>query len=335
MSSGVQELSGKSRAAILLMTLGEETASEVLRHINPQEVQHVGQAMAEIGNVSREQVDAVIERFAAEIQEHTSLGIGSQQFLRTVLSNALGSERANEFIERILQGRNTKGLETLKWTDPALVADLLREEHPQVVAVVLSHLSHERAAQVLKRLPTERHSDVLIRIANLEGIRHSALMELDEIMEKRIAQNRGDQPKPMGGMRAAADILNKLGPELESDVIARIRAVDDELGMQIQELMFVFESLADLDDRGMQTLLREISSDQLGMALKGADPATQEKILSNMSSRAAEILQEDMEARGPVRLSEVEEAQKAILERALRLADEGKIQLGDSGEEYV
>lgn len=335
MSSQAEALSGKSRAAILLMTLGEEAASEVLRHINPQEVQHVGQAMAEIGNVSREQVDAVIESFAVDIQEHTSLGIGSQQFVRTVLANALGAEAANEFIERILQGRDTKGLETLKWTEPSVVADLLREEHPQVVAVVLSHLSHERAAQVLRGLPPERHGDILIRIANLEGIRHSALMELDEIMEKRIAQNRGDQSKSLGGMRAAADILNKLGPEFESDAITRIRDVDDELGMQIQELMFVFESLAELDDRGMQTLLREISSDQLGVALKGADPATQEKILSNMSSRAADILKEDMEARGPVRLSEVEEAQKEILERALRLADEGKIQLGDSGEEYV
>lgn len=335
MSSTPEGLSGKSRAAILLMTLGEEAASEVLRHINPQEVQHVGQAMAEIGNVSREQVDEVIENFAVDIQDHTSLGIGSQQFLRTVLANALGADRANEFIERILQGRNTKGLETLKWTEPALVADLLREEHPQVVAVVLSHLNHERAAQVLRRLPTEQHGDILIRIANLEGIRHSALMELDEIMEKRIAQNRGDQAKNMGGKRAAADILNKLGPEFEGDVIAKIKEVDDELGMQIQELMFVFETLAELDDRGMQTLLREISSDQLGVALKGADPATQEKILSNMSSRAAAILQEDMEVRGPVRLSEVEEAQKEILERALRLSDEGKIQLGDTGEEYV
>ena len=335
MSDNLEGMSGKSRAAVLLMTLGEEAASEVLRHINPQEVQHVGQAMAEIGNVSREQVDAVIESFAVDIQDHTSLGIGSQQFLRTVLSNALGSERANEFIERILQGRNTKGLETLKWTEPGLVADLLREEHPQVVAVVLSHLSHERAAQVLRLLPAEQHSDVLIRIANLDAIRHSALMELDEIMEKRIAQNRGDQAKNMGGKRAAADILNKLGSDLESDVIAKIREVDEELGMQIQELMFVFESLAELDDRGMQTLLREISSDQLGLALKGADPATQDKILSNMSSRAAQILEEDMEARGPVRLSEVEEAQKEILERALRLSDEGKIQLGDSGEEFV
>lgn len=335
MSSSSEGLSGKSRAAILLMTLGEEAASEVLRHINPQEVQHVGQAMAEIGNVSREQVDEVIESFAVDIQDHTSLGIGSQQFLRTVLANALGADRANEFIERILQGRNTKGLETLKWTEPAVVADLLKEEHPQVVAVVLSHLSRERAAQVLRRLPVDLHSDILIRIANLDGIRHSALMELDEIMEKRIAQNRGDQAKNMGGKRAAADILNKLGPEFEGDVITKIKAIDDELGMQIQELMFVFESLAELDDRGMQTLLREVSSDQLGVALKGADPATQEKILSNMSKRAADILQEDMEARGPVRLSEVEEAQKEVLERALRLSDEGKIQLGDSGEEYV
>ncbi len=335
MSSAAEGLSGKSRAAILLMTLGEEAASEVLRHIDPQEVQHVGQAMAEIGNVSKEQVDGVIEDFAVDIQAHTSLGIGSQEFLRTVLSNALGSEQATEFIGRILQGRNTKGLETLRWTEPGLVADMLQDEHPQVVAVVLSHLSQERAAQVLKRLPEELHGEVLIRIANLEGIRGSALMELDEIMEKRIAESRGDQSKTMGGKRVAADILNKLGPELESEVMSRIKEVDDQLGHQIQELMFVFESLLEIDDRGIQTLLREVNRDQLGVALKGADPAVQDKLLSNMSSQAAEILKEDMEARGPVRLSEVEEAQREILEHALKLADEGQIQLGDGGEEYV
>ena len=235
MSSTAEGLSGKSRAAILLMTLGEEAASEVLRHINPQEVQHVGQAMAEIGNVSREQVDAVIESFAVDIQEHTSLGIGSQQFVRTVLANALGAEQANEFIERILQGRDTKGLETLKWTEPAVVADLLREEHPQVVAVVLSHLSHERAAQVLTRLPAERHGDILIRIANLEGIRHSALMELDEIMEKRIAIS---QPLPHSPESSRTNLVSGLGRHpLTQDVRPGPDVVQEEVAVRVKSLI--------------------------------------------------------------------------------------------------
>ena len=335
MSKAEEALTGKSRAAILLMSLGENAASEVLKHIDPQEVQQVGRAMAEIGNISREQVDEVVENFSVDVQQHTALGIGSEQYLRTILGNALGAEKAQGLIERILQGRNTKGLEALKWMDPGMVAELLSEEHPQVIAVVLSHLSHDRAASVLKRLPEATHGDVLIRVANLDGIQQTALAELDEIMEQRIAQSRGDRAKDLGGKRVAADILHKLGTDLENEVMDKIRAVDDELGQQIQELMFVFESLAELDDRGMQTLLREISSEQLGVALKGADAATQEHILTNMSSRAAEILKEDMEAKGPVRLSEVEEAQKEILTTALKMADEGKIQLGASGEEYV
>ncbi len=335
MDSRTEPLDGKSRAAILLMTLGEEAASQVLKYIDPQEVQQVGQAMAEIGNISQEEVDAVVESFAADVQHHTSLGIGSEEYLRNILDSALGPDAAKGYIERILQGRNTKGLEALKWMEPEAVADLLREEQPQVIAVVLTHLSRDRAAQVLRGLPTDIQGDVLIRIANLDGVRRSALTDLDEIMERRIAESRGDQASGLGGKRAAADIIHKVGADLESEIMEKVRAIDDDLGVQIQELMFVFESLRDVDDRGMQALLREVSSDVLGVALKGADPDVQEHIYNNMSKRAAEILKEDMEAKGPVRLSEVEEAQKDILTTALKLADEGKIQLGASGEEYV
>lgn len=335
MDSRTEPLDGKSRAAILLMTLGEEAAAQVLRYIDPQEVQQVGQAMAEIGNISQEEVDAVVESFAEDVQRHTSLGIGSEEYLRNILDNALGPEAAKGYIERILQGRNNKGLEALKWMEPEAVADLLREEQPQVIAVVLTHLSRDRAAQVLRRLPADIQGDVLIRIANLDGVRRSALTDLDEIMEQRIAESRGDQASGLGGKRAAADIIHKVGSDLEQDIMEKVRAIDDELGVQIQELMFVFESLRDVDDRGMQALLREVSSDVLGVALKGADPDVQEHIYKNMSKRAAEILKEDMEAKGPVRLSEVETAQKDILTTALKLADEGKIQLGSSGEEFV
>lgn len=335
MSEPEAELDGSSRAAILLMTLGEDAAAEVLKYIDQQEVEAIGLAMAEIGSVSQEQVDAVIETFAEEVQGHTALGIGSEDYLRTILTSALGAESAEGLLDRILAGRNTNGLEALKWMDPALVADMLKEEHPQVVAVVGSHLSPERAAEVLALLPEQLRADAVMRIASLDGIQRAAISELDEMMERRIALAQGDKAKSLGGKRAAAEIVLKLGSTIEEDVLERIRTVDDDLGVEIKELMFVFDSLAVLDDRGMQALLREIPGDKLGVALKGAEPATSELFLRNMSKRAADILQEDMEAKGPVRLAEVEEAQKEILAIALTLADDGKIQLGGGGDDYV
>lgn len=335
MSDSEQVLDGSSRAAILLMTLGEESAAQVLKYIDQQEVEQIGLAMAEIGSVSQEQVDSVIEMFSEEVQDHTALGIGSEDYLRTILTSALGEESAEGLLDRILAGRNTNGLEALKWMEPPLVADMLKEEHPQVVAVVASHLSRERAAEVLALLPEQLRADAVMRIASLDGIQRAAISELDEMMERRIADAHGDTAKDLGGKRAAAEIVLKLGSSLEEEVLGHIREVDDDLGSQIKELMFVFDSLAVLDDRGMQGLLREIPGDKLGVALKGAEPATSDLFLRNMSKRAADILQEDMEARGPVRLAEVEEAQKEILTIALKLADEGKIQLGGGGDDYV
>ena len=335
MSDSEQELDGSSRAAILLMTLGEEAAAQVLKYIDQQEVEQIGLAMAEIGSVSQEQVDSVIGMFSEEVQDHTALGIGSEDYLRTILTSALGEESAEGLLDRILAGRNTNGLEALKWMEPPLVADMLKEEHPQVVAVVASHLSRERAAEVLALLPEQLRADAVMRIASLDSIQRAAISELDEMMERRIADANGDTAKGLGGKRAAAEIVLKLGSSLEEEVLGHIREVDDDLGTQIKELMFVFDSLAVLDDRGMQGLLREIPGDKLGVALKGAEPATSDLFLRNMSKRAADILQEDMEARGPVRLAEVEEAQKEILTVALKLADEGKIQLGGGGDDYV
>ena len=317
------------------MTLGEDAAAEVLKYIDQQEVEQIGLAMAEIGSVSQEQVDSVVESFATEVEGHTALGIGSEDYLRTILTTALGAESAEGLLDRILSGRNTNGLEALKWMEPPLVADMLKEEHPQVVAVVASHLSAERAAQVLALLPEQLRADAVMRIASLDGIQRAAISELDEMMERRIALAQGEKPKSLGGARAAAEIVLKMGTSLEENVLERIRAVDDDLGTEIKELMFVFDSLAVLDDRGMQVLLRDIPGDKLGTALKGAEPNTSDLFLRNMSKRAADIMQEDMEARGPVRLAEVEEAQKEILAIALKLADEGKIQLSGGGDDFV
>ncbi|MEM7219909.1 MAG: flagellar motor switch protein FliG [Pseudomonadota bacterium] len=328
-------LSGSRRAAILLMSMGEAAAAEVLKYVNQQEVQAIGRAMSAIRHVSSEQVQDIASAFAEDVVKHTSLGIGTEEYLRSVLVAAMGEEAAERLLDRILQGRKTNGLEALKWMEPQLVADIIAPEHPQVAAVVVSQLSHERAAAVLLGMSEQRRADVVMRIATLQGVQSSALMELDEIIERRISASRDDGAEELGGRRAAAEIVLQMGPNVEADIMERIGSVDDELGGEIKELMFVFDSLGDLDDRGMQALLREINGDLLGVALKGAEKKTSDLILGNMSSRAAEILREDMEARGPVRLSEVEEAQKEILAVALQMAEDGKLNLGGGGEEYV
>ena len=328
-------LDGAEKAAILLLTVGEEGASEILRHISPQELHKVGQAMADLTKVSHEQVEEVMNVFAEEVKEQTSLGIGNDEYLLAVLSKAIGPEKARAIVERIVQGRDTKGLEALKWMQPKAVADILKPEHPQIVAIVLAHLREEMAAEVLKLFDEEAHVDVLTRLAKLNGVQQTAILELDEIIERQVAATSESQASEVGGMRAAANIISKMGSDLEEPILEKMKDLDEEFGVKLQELLFVFESLLDIDDRGIQALLREVPTDKLGVALKGADPAVQDKIFGNMSSRAAEIMQEDMEVRGPVKLSDVEEAQKEILTIAQRLAEEGKIDLGGSGDEYV
>lgn len=333
--SDTQELDGASKAAIFLLSVGEEGASEVLKHISPQELHKIGQSMAEITKVSNEQVEEVMGYFLEEVEDQTAFGIGNEEYLLAVLGKAIGHDKAQALVDRIVQGRNTKGLEALKWMSPRSVADILHSEHPQIVAIVLAHLKDSRAAQVLRMLDDSLHVDVLTRIAKLNGVQQSAIMDLDEIMEKQVAATSESRPSEVGGMKVAASIVSKLGSDLEEVVLEKMKELDEEFGAQLQDLLFIFDSLLDIDDRGIQALLREVPTDKLGVALKGADPAVQEKIFKNMSSRAAEIMQEDMEVRGPVKLSDVEEAQKEILTIAQRLADEGKIDLGGSGEEYV
>lgn len=333
--SETQELDGSAKAAILLLSVGEEGAAQILKHISSQELQKVGQAMAELTKVSKEQVAEVMTYFAEEVKEQTAYGIGNEEYLLTVLTKALGAEKAQSLVDRIVQGRNTKGLEALKWMEPRSVADILQSEHPQIIAIVLAHLRDSAAAQVLKLLDEQVHVNVLMRIAKLNGVQQSAILELDEIMEQQVAATAETRPSTVGGMKAAASIVGKLGSDLEEEVLTKMKETDEEFGTKLQELLFIFESLLDVDDRGIQALLREVPTDKLGIALKGADPSIQDKIFTNMSSRAAEIMQEDMEVRGPVKLSEVEEAQKEILTIAQRLADDGKIDLGGSSDDYV
>jgi flagellar motor switch protein FliG len=328
-------LSGVQRAAVLLLSLGEEDAAEVLKHMNAKEVQKLGIAMATISGISREQVSQVMEVFNAALDKQTSLGMGADDYVRKVLVQALGEDKAGSLIDRILLGRNTTGLDTLKWMDPRAIADLVRNEHPQIIAIVLSHLDGDQAAEVLKILPERTRSDVLLRIATLDGIPPNALNELNEIMERQFSGNQNLKSSNIGGVKVAANILNFMDSGQDQVILTTINQVDAELGARIQDLMFVFDNLNDLSDRELQALLREVPNDRLGLALRGADSKVREKITRNMSQRAAEILLEDMEARGPVRLSDVEMAQKEILSIVRRLADQGVISLVAGSEEMV
>ncbi len=331
-----RKLSGIERTAVLLMTLGEQDAAEIMKLLNPKEVQKIGEAMATLGSIGRDTVDDVLSEFCDTVDEQTALGIGNEEYLRNVLVNALGEDKAGNIIDRILMGHDAKGLETLKWMEPRAVAELIRLEHPQIISIILSYLESDNAAEILAALPENMRTDVLIRVATLDGIQPSALHELDEMLEKQFAGNSDSlKSAGMGGLKTAANLLNFLDSSVENQVMESLKEVDEELGQNIQDLMFVFDNLIDVDDRGIQALLREISSENLIVALKGADEEVKEKIIKNMSKRAAEMLRDDLEAKGPVRLSEVEAAQKEILSIARRMSESGEISLGGGGDDFV
>ncbi len=328
-------LSGVQRAAIVLLSLGEAQAAEVLKHMGAKEVQKLGVAMTSVGGISREAVATVFDEFVDVLAQPSGLGSGADDYVRAVLTQALGEDRASSLIDRILLGRNTSGLDTLKWMEPRAIAELVRNEHPQIIAIVLAHLDGDQAAEVLKCLPERVRVDVLLRLATLDGIPPHALNELNDVMARQFAGSQNIKSSSVGGVKVAANILNFMDSGQDEVLLGAIGQVDSELGTRIRDLMFVFDNLNDLDDRAMQAVLREISSEQLALALRGADAKVREKITGNMSQRAAEILVEDMEARGPVRLAEVEGAQKEILAVVRRMADNGDITLAAKAEVMV
>lgn len=330
-----EDASGPERAAILLMSLGEAEAAEVLKHMGAKDVQKLGQAMATLSNVSRERATEVMSSFVRELDSQTSLGVGADDYVRRVMVGALGEDKASGVIDRILLGRNSKGLEALKWMETRAVADLVRNEHPQIVAIVLAYLDPDQAADVVGLLPDRMKSDVLMRIARLDGIQPAALRELDEIMEKQFSGGGKLKASSVGGIKVAANILNLMDSSSEQAISQRIGEVDTDLAQKIQDLMFVFDDLVEIDDRGIQALLRDVPTEKLGLALKGADPSIRDKFTKNMSKRAGEMLIEDMEARGPAKLSDVEAAQKEILVIARRLAESGALVIGGKGDDYV
>ena len=324
---------GLQDAAIFLMSLGEEEAAEVFKHLSPKEVQKLGETIAKTRAVSHERVDQVMQRFTSVASSQSLLVSDTDNYVRSVLKRALGDDKAALLIDRILQGGDVSGIESLKWMDPLSIAELLRNEHPQIVAAILVHLEADQTAGVLKNFTERTRNEVMLRIATLEGIQPTALKDLNEVLYKVLAGGDKIRKTSMGGVKTAAEIINMMGTQIEGSVIESIRGFDPDLAQKIMDKMFTFEDLLKLDGKSVQLVLKEVATDQLVVALKGASTELRELVLANMSSRAAEALREDLESRGPVRLSEVETQQKDILKVVRRLSDEGQIMLGGGEDE--
>ena len=324
---------GLNDAAIFLMSLGEEDASEVFKHFTPKEVQKLGETIARTRNVSRTKVEQVLERFTEDAGAQSLLVSDTSGYVRSVLKRALGDDKAGLLIDRILQGGDVSGIESLKWMDPLSVAELLRNEHPQIVAAILVHLDYEQSAAVLMQFGERQRSDIVLRVATLEGIQPTALKDLNEVLFNVLAGGDKVRKTSLGGVQAAAEIINLMGNNSDAAVLESIRGHDPDLAQKIMDKMFVFDDILKLDDKAVQTVMREVASETLIVALKGASSELRDKFLANMSSRAAETLREDLESRGPMRLSEVEAQQKEILKTVRRLAEEGQVVLGGGGDD--
>ena len=314
-----------------MMSLGENEASEVFKHLSPKEVQKLGEAIARPTQITRERVDEVVEKFTAVAASQSLIVSNSGDYVRSVLKLALGDDKAALLLDRILQGGDVSGIESLKWMDPLSVAELLRNEHPQIVAAILVHLEYDQTSEILKNLTERQRNEVMLRVATMEGIQPTALKDLNEVLFKVLAGGDKIRKASLGGVKTAAEIINLMGTAIEGTVIESIRSHDAELAQKIMDKMFVFDDVIKLDDKAIQMVLKEVSSDVLIVALKGAQPELKEKILANMSSRASATLREDLESRGPMRRSEVEAQQKEILKVVRRLADEGQIVIGGGG----
>jgi len=326
---------GLQDAAVLLMSLGEEEAAEVFKHLSPKEVQKLGEAIAKTKSITRERVDDVVTKFTNIAAAQSLLVSDSGDYVRSVLKRALGDDKAALLIDRILQGGDVSGIESLKWMDPMSVAELLRNEHPQIVAAILVHLDFDQSADILKYLTERQRNEVMLRIATMEGIQPTALKDLNEVLFKVLAGGDKIRKASLGGIKTAAEMINLMGTVIEGTVLESIRGHDPELAQKIMDKMFVFDDVMKLDDKAIQMILKEVASESLIVALKGAQPELKEKFLSNMSSRAAETLREDLESRGPMRLSEVETQQKEILKIVRRLADEGQIVIGGGADDAM
>ena len=339
MSEALQEelaaLNGTQRAAVLVLLLGEQQASDIIRYMNPKEVQALGGAMVALSDLSQEVVNAVLDDFVSTLKKQTSLGLGTNEYVEKVLKRALGPDKAASVLSRIMPGQGSKGLDILKWMDARSIAEMIRGEHPQVTAIILSVLDYDVAADVLAFLDPPTRAEIMQRVASLETVQPSAMEELESIMKSQFANNSSAQSSSFGGVKAAAKIMNFAKVDLESSVMAGLTSLDAELTQKIQDNMFTFENLSGVDNRGIQTLMRAVEPDMLMTALKGAADFVQEKFFGNMSTRARAMFMDEMEAKGPLRIADVEEAQKNIMRLAKKMSDAGELMLVGRGDGFV
>lgn len=327
---------GIEKCAIFLMSLGESEAASVLKYLEPKEVQKISAAMVTLKNLNRDQIEEVFHEFIVSASGKTTIGMDSNDYIRGMLTKALGDDKAKGLLDRIMHNSDTSGIESLKWMDPGAVAEMIGNEHPQIIATILVHLEPDQAADILKMLTERTRNDVLLRISTLDSVQPLALRELNDVLSKLMSGGGAGKKTLQGGVATAAEILNFMGGTLEAEMMENVRNFDPDLAQKIEDKMFVFENILEIEDRGIQLILREVQSESLIIALKGTNEELREKIFKNMSTRAAEMMREDLESKGPVRLSEVESNQKEILKIVRRLSDEGQIALGGKSEEaYV
>ncbi len=324
---------GVQNSAIFLMTLGENEAAEVLKYLGPKEVQKISTAMVSLNNLNRDQISQVFHNFLVAASEKTTIGMDSNDYIRSMLTKALGDDKAAGLLDRIMHSSDTSGIESLKWMDPGAVAEMIGNEHPQIIATILVHLEPDQSASIMKMFTERTRNDVLLRISTLDGVQPIALRELNDVLGKLLSGGTTGKKTLRGGVATAAEILNFMGSAMEAEMMEKVRSFDPDLAQKIEDKMFVFENVLEVDDRGIQLILREVQSEALIVALKGASEELREKIFKNMSSRAAEMMREDLESKGPVKLSEVEANQKEILKVVKRLSDDGQISLGGKGDE--
>jgi len=332
----IVELTGTQKSAILMMLLGEDEAAEILKNLSPREVQHLGGAMYSVQGVEQNTVNAVLDEFLAIIKQQTSLGLGAGNYIRNVLTKALGGDKAQSVLSRITPASSERPIEILDWMDARAISELIIDEHPQIVALIISYLDYGLAADVLGLLPIELQPEVVRRIATLETVQPDAVRELERVMQQKFQANTTLRASQIGGVKAAAKIMNFTKTAMEQRIMKDIKKENKDLMQSIQDNMFVFDSLVISDERSLQTLLRAIDAELLVLALKGADEVLREKLFSCMSTRAAANVKDEMEALGPVRLTEVQEAQKQIIAVARKMSDDGTIVLaGRGGDEMV
>ena len=331
-----ERLTGTQKSAILMMLLGEDEASEIIRNLSPKEVQHLGSAMYSVQGLDQDTVNKVLDEFLEIIKQQTSLGLGSDSYIRNVLTKALGTDKAQSVLGRITPTSSNRPIEILDWMDARAIAEMVLDEHPQIISLIISYLEPSVGADVMNMLPVDLQADVIRRVATLETVQPDALRELEMVMQRKFAANTSLRASQVGGVKAAAALMNFTQQDTEQRIMKVLGKDDKDLMQAIQENMFLFENLIESDDRSLQTLLRSVETEDIVVAMKGADEALRDKLFACMSSRAAANIMDEMEALGPVRLTEVQDAQKAIINVARRLSDEGAMVLaGRGGDDFV